>query len=58
MPPAPAPGGRIIVVGRPDARVRKGGLDGGLVIIPVAIVAVLTVAWRLLRRSRVRQRLL
>jgi hypothetical protein len=58
MPPAPAPGGRVITVGRPDGRVRKGGLDGGLVIVPVAIAAILTVGWRLLRRSGVRQGLL
>jgi hypothetical protein len=58
MPPTPAPGGRIIAVGAPNARVRKGALDGGLFVATLAIAAIITMAWRVARRGGVRQRLL
>jgi hypothetical protein len=58
MPPTPAPGGRIIAVGPPNGRVRKGAFDGGLVVGVLAIAATITIVWRAVQRSGARQRLL
>jgi hypothetical protein len=58
MPPAPARGGRIITVGAPSGRVRKGELDGGVALVVLAIAAVVTIVWRAARRASVRQPLL
>ena len=58
MPPAPAPGGRIIPVAAPGGRLRKAALDQGMVFGALAIVIGITIAWRVLRTHTVRQPLL
>jgi hypothetical protein len=58
MPPAPAPGGKVISVGRPKGRPGRADLDGGVLLGAVGVVAVLAVGWRLLRRSVARHPLL
>jgi hypothetical protein len=57
MPPTPAPGGRIIAVGPPNGRMRKGALDGGLVVGVLVIAAAVTIVWRMMQRGG-RERLL
>jgi hypothetical protein len=55
MPPAPAPGGRIIAVGPPSGRIRKGAFEGGVALTVLAIAAAMTIVWRAMRRGSVRQ---
>jgi hypothetical protein len=58
MPPAPAPGGKVISVGRPKGRAGKAELDAGMLLGALGVVAVVVIGWRLLRRSVVRHPLL
>jgi hypothetical protein len=58
MPPAPAPGGKVIAVAAPRRGVRKGELDAGMLLGALGIAAAATVAWRLLRRQGARHRML
>jgi hypothetical protein len=58
MPVAPASGGRIIAVGPPSGRIRKGAFDGGVAVTVLAIAALITFVWRAVRRAGARQRLL
>jgi hypothetical protein len=58
MPPAPAPGRRIIAVSPPSGRIRKGAFDGGVLLGVLALAATITIVWRWVRRGGVRQRLL
>jgi hypothetical protein len=58
MPPAPAPGGKVISVGRPKAPPRKAELDAGMLLGALGIAVVAAVGWRLMRRHVVRHRLL
>jgi hypothetical protein len=58
MPPAPAPGGKVLRVAAPKGGARKSDLDAGMLLGALGIAAVAAVAWRLLRRQGSRQRLL
>jgi hypothetical protein len=58
MPAAPAPGGKVIAVGRPSGRVRKSELDGGVLLGALGAALVLAIVWRLTRRRGLQQRVL
>jgi hypothetical protein len=58
MPPAPAPGGKVISVGRPKAGARKAELDAGMLLAALGIVVVVAIGWRIMKRHVVRHPLL
>jgi len=45
MPPAPAPGGRVIVVGPPDPKPRRSDLVFGGLTIGAAVLIVIAFRW-------------
>jgi hypothetical protein len=55
MPPAPAPGGKVIMVAVPGGRVRKGGFDFNFLLGGLAVAAAITIVSRLLRSHRARR---
>jgi hypothetical protein len=55
MPPAPAPGGKVITVAGPGRGPRKGELDPGMLLGALGIAALAAIAWRALRRHGVRR---
>jgi hypothetical protein len=57
MPPAPAPGGKVLRVAAPKGGIRKSDLDAGMLLGALGIAAAAAVAWRFLRRQGARHRL-